>query len=135
MREKGIWLRKWKKIKVVFLVIVLGLKGEVTGSFHQTFGEFLWYIFSLIFFLFMFPRVMDSRLKSEFNYCIPIYWSGRNFLYGFFTSIQRGFPRYIWCPLLWLNVLDCHSWFLLGYYSWEVVIIVEESFNLGRLIL
>ena len=82
--------------------------------------------FLLNFFLFMFHSVMDSYLKWGLNYCIPIYWSRRNFLYGFFTSIQRIFPRYIWYPLLWLNVIDCCSWFLLScYYSWEVVIIVE----------
>ena len=30
--------------------IVLGFKGEVTDSFHQPFGKFLWYVFSLISF-------------------------------------------------------------------------------------
>ena len=76
--------------------------------------------------IFTYCKLMDSYLKRGLNYCIPIYWSRRNFLYGFFTSIQRIFPRYIWYPLLWLNVIDCRSWLFLNcYYSWEVVIIVE----------
>ena len=92
LREKGIWLRKWKKrLGFVFMGTVLRLKGEVTGSFHQPFWGIPMVCFLPDFFLFMFPGVMDSHLKWGLNYCTPIYWSARNFLYGFLPLFRRFF--------------------------------------------
>ena len=143
MRERAFWLRKGKKIRVVFLGIVLRLKGEVTGSFHQPFSEIPMVCFLPDFFLFMFPRVMDSHLKWELNYCIPIYWSGRKFLYGVFYLYSKGFSTLylvsffmVKCSWLSFLILVKLLLFLRGdYYCWLVVILVEESFNLDRLIL
>ena len=140
MREKGIWLRKWKKIRVVFFVT--GLKVEVTGSFHQPFREFLWYVFFMISFYSCFmgwwiPTSSDDLIiVSPFIEVEEIFFVV-SYLY------PKGFSTLYLVSSLWLNVLDYHSWFLLccyyswegGYYCWVIIIIVEEFFNLDRLIL
>ena len=106
--EKGIWLREEKKTN--------GHCSRVQGWSYRflssTFWEILMVCFLLDFFLFMFPRVVDSQLKWELSYYIPIYWNGRNFLRGF-LPIFKGFFLVIF------GVLFCGWMFLiviLNYY-------------------
>ena len=88
----GLWY--YERRKIWFLKKKLGLffghyfgtQGEVTGFFHQPFWEVPMVYFFPDFFLFLFPKVMDSHLRYwdiyisfqdeeiwELNYCIPLY--------------------------------------------------------------
>ena len=110
--EKGIWLRKENKIKVVFYTTVLGSRW-IYKFFCQPFGEVYVICFLFDFFLFMFPDVMDFHLKYwdiyisfqgektwGLTYCIPIYWSEINFLHGFLLQFGRFFHVIFGVPFL-----------------------------------
>ena len=105
--------------------------------------------FLIDFFLFIVFWVMGSHLK---NWDIYISFQGEEtcedliivphfveveeiFSMIFYFKLEGFFKLYL-VFLFWLNVLNYYCLFLLGcLYCWLVVIIVEESFNLGRWIL
>ena len=110
-----IWLRKRKKIKVVFWVLFWGLRWSYT-FFHKPFREVLVVCFLSDFFLFMFPRVMDSCLK---HWDIYISFQGEKTCswLSFLILVRlllllRVVVIVEWWLLLWRNLLT-----LIGEYS------------------
>ena len=122
LREKGIWLRKWKKIRVCFSGHYSRAQGWSCKFLSSTFlGNS--YGMILDFFLFMFPWVMNFYLKWGLKYCIPIYWSGRNFLRGF-LPLFKGFFHIIF------GVLFC-GWIFLIFILERWLLLLSGCYYCG----
>lgn len=122
-----------------FLATLLGLKGEGTCSFINLWRKFLWYNFSFVHCFMKWWNPLQALMYGSTSYqgeetsddlfisLFLLKWKSSSW---FFTSLRRVFPHYIWCYFGWI-FLYYYYYFLLGcYYCWNVVIIVEDFFNL-----
>ena len=130
MREKGIWLRKWKKIRVVFLGTML--KVEVIGSFHQPFREFLWYVFFLISFYSCFMGWWIPTSSDDLIIVSPFIEVEEIFFVVFYLYPKGFSTLYLVSSIGWMfliTILD--SCYVVIIFE-KVVIIVEWLLLLWR---
>lgn len=131
------WLRKGKKIMVVYLGTVLGLKRKVIGSFINLFREvsmvwfFSWYlsIYCLLgWWILIHISFQDEETSEDLIICIIILLKWNKFSSWFFYLQLEGFSTLYFVSLFFGRMfLDYYCLFLLGcYYYWMMVIIIES---------
>ena len=132
--EKG-WLRKGKKIMVIFLGTIIGLKGKITSFLINFLGKFRWHNFfqssfySLFYdvrfstqiLIYIYISFQNEKTSKNLIICIPILLKWKKKFMGFYVNLKDFFTLYL-TSFYWLNVLGLllfilvRLWLLLNWW-------------------